>query len=226
MAWTDPIDAYCERTSAAFWAEPVNAATNAAFILAALAGFAIWRKRDVLARIGGEPRDYAGLALCALVFVIGVGSFLFHTFADRWSVLADTIPIAVFIYGYFALALRRLLGLSLAASLLGTLAFLATSFAAEPLFAKLVGSSAGYVPALLALFGIGSWLRIAKRPGSEWVLGAGCVFSISLAFRMADMPVCDAFPLGTHFGWHILNAVTLFLLLRAALPQAASERIS
>ena len=31
----DPIDAYCERTSAAYWAEPVNAVTNLAFLLAA-----------------------------------------------------------------------------------------------------------------------------------------------------------------------------------------------
>lgn len=26
----EPIDAYCERTSAAYWAEPVNAVTNLA----------------------------------------------------------------------------------------------------------------------------------------------------------------------------------------------------
>ena len=31
------IDLYCERTSAAFWAEPVNALSNLAFVTAALA---------------------------------------------------------------------------------------------------------------------------------------------------------------------------------------------
>ena len=36
MAWTDPIDAYCERLGPGFWAEPLNAWTNLAFLLAAL----------------------------------------------------------------------------------------------------------------------------------------------------------------------------------------------
>ena len=37
MDWSAPIDAYCERLGPQFWAEPVNAATNGAFLIAALA---------------------------------------------------------------------------------------------------------------------------------------------------------------------------------------------
>jgi len=35
MDWSAPIDLYCERTDASFWAEPANALTNAAFLIAA-----------------------------------------------------------------------------------------------------------------------------------------------------------------------------------------------
>jgi hypothetical protein len=35
--WSTPIDLYCERTDASFWAEPANALTNAAFLIAAAA---------------------------------------------------------------------------------------------------------------------------------------------------------------------------------------------
>ena len=35
MDWTAQIDGYCERLDGAFWAEPLNAWTNLAFLLAA-----------------------------------------------------------------------------------------------------------------------------------------------------------------------------------------------
>ncbi|MFT2588559.1 hypothetical protein ACMWPQ_29155, partial [Escherichia coli] len=35
-----PVDLYCERLSTAFWAEPVNALSNLAFLLAA---YFLWR---------------------------------------------------------------------------------------------------------------------------------------------------------------------------------------
>ena len=83
------IDLYCERTTAAFWAEPVNALTNAAFLMAALIG---WRA----ARSTGR-RDGPMILLIALTASIGVGSFLFHTVATRWAALADVVPISLFI---------------------------------------------------------------------------------------------------------------------------------
>jgi uncharacterized membrane protein YfcA len=101
MDWSTPIDQYCERIDASFWSEPANALTNIAFLIAAAVAFASWR------RAGG--RDWPALALIAVVVVVGLGSFIFHTVATRGARLADIIPIAVFIYGYLLLALRRFL---------------------------------------------------------------------------------------------------------------------
>ena len=41
-----------------------------------------------------------------------------------------------------------------------------------------------------------------------------------MAFRSLDLALCDAYQfqgrkIGTHFIWHLLNGLTLFLLLRA-----------
>ena len=41
MEWTRQIDGYCERVDPSYWAEPVNAVTNAAFLIAA---FVMWRR--------------------------------------------------------------------------------------------------------------------------------------------------------------------------------------
>jgi hypothetical protein len=224
MQWTAPIDGYCERLSDAFWAEPVNALSNLAFLIAAGLGLALWRHADRRDRSPGQGRDWASLALVALVATIGTGSFLFHTFANVWSSLADVVPIAVFIYAYFALALRRLVGLSFWPTTLATLGFFGFSFLAGPLFGPLVGGSAAYVPALLALVAIGSFLIGTGKPGGGEVLAAGLVFTLSLAMRIADAPLCASWPQGTHFLWHGLNAVTLGLLLAAAIRHAPPRR--
>ena len=206
MNWSEPVNCYCERASAAFWAEPVNALTNAGFLVAALAAFVEWR------RAGG--RDVPVLALIAVMVLIGLGSFAFHTLATRGAVYFDVIPIAVFIYGYLALALRRFLALGW----LPTIATLVGYIALSRLLAHLtppgaLNGSIDYLPALAALLIMLGGVPVTVR---RTVALAAAVFVISLAFRTVDRAVCGTFPLGTHFIWHLLNAVVLLVLLRAA----------
>ena len=206
MNWSEPVNFYCERASAAFWAEPVNALTNAGFLVAALAAFVEWR------RAGG--RDLPVLALIAVMVVIGLGSFAFHTLATRGAVYLDVTPIAVFIYGYLALALRRFLALGW----LPTIATLVGYIALSRLLAHLtppgaLNGSIDYLPALAALLIMLGVVPVTVR---RTVALAAAVFVISLAFRTVDRAVCGTFPLGTHFIWHLLNAVVLLVLLRAA----------
>ena len=206
MNWSEPVNFYCERASAAFWAEPVNALTNAGFLAAALAAFVEWR------RAGG--RDVPVLALIAVMVLIGLGSFAFHTLATRGAVYLDVIPIVVFIYGYLALALRRFLALGW----LPTIAILVGYIALSRLLAHLtppgaLNGSIDYLPALAALLIMLGVVPVTVR---RTVALAAAVFVISLAFRTVDRAVCGTFPLGTHFIWHLLNAVVLFVLLRAA----------
>src|SRR4028119_1789482 len=92
------IDAYCERLGPGLWAEPVNALTNAAFLVAAVL---MWR------RWPGEP---LARALSAVLFLIGLGSFWFHTLATPWAAAADTLPILLYILLYVFAAHRRVWG--------------------------------------------------------------------------------------------------------------------
>src|SRR5258708_39945997 len=91
MDWSAPIDLYCERTDASFWAEPANALSNAAFLIAATAAFWLWRRQSGSDR----SRDWPALALIVVVVAVGLGSLAFHTPATPGAVLADVIPIAV-----------------------------------------------------------------------------------------------------------------------------------
>lgn len=208
MDWSTPVDLYCERLGPSFWAEPVNAFTNVSFLIAAVAAFLLWRRR------GEDGRPV--LALIAVTFAIGIGSFIFHTVATRGAALFDTVPIAVFIYGYLWLALRRFVGLSAWTAPAVVIAFGLLSYAEGLLVPRgALNGSHAYLPALAALLVVG-WLTREAGP-RRLLLSAAAVFAVSVVFRSIDQAVCAALPLGTHFLWHSLNGLVLYLLLRAAL---------
>lgn len=213
MDWTRRIDGYCERTGPEFWAEPVNAATNGAFLLAALIALALALRRG---RIDGPV-----VWLICLMAVIGVGSFLFHTFATAWAALADTGPIGLFILSYFAIAMNRFAGLGWGWSALLTLGFLLgmglLSWGLRVTVGPYVGGSQSYFPAFFALLGVGLWLGARAHPAGAWLLAAAGVFAVSLTFRTLDRQVCEAWPLGLHFVWHVLNAAVLGALTVAVI---------
>ncbi|HEX2726989.1 MAG TPA: ceramidase domain-containing protein, partial [Beijerinckiaceae bacterium] len=208
------LSAYCERLDAGFWAEPFNAVTNLAFFAAALAAWRLWRRDD--------RRDRPVLVLIGLAALIGVGSFLFHTMPARWSALADVIPIQLFAFGYFCLAMRRFLGLGACAAAIATVAFVAASFALQrglgPLLPPGARGSAAYASFVIALFAT-AWLvrrRVGVGAGTSSAAAlafAGVLFALSLTLRSIDQAVCAALPVGTHFLWHLLNAGVVFGLL-------------
>lgn len=201
------IDIYCERVGLAFWAEPLNAVSNLAFIVAAGLLVVALRREDAVLR-----RDPAIVSLVSLVFLIGVGSGLFHTFAVVWSMLADVIPIAVFILLYMYLALRRLVVLSLWLCLLILLVVLGLVIAMPLLFGFSVST---YAVALAAMIIVGGFLHFSrKHPAGRPILIAAAIFAVSLTLRTVDLPLCEVLPIGTHYFWHILNALVLYGLTR------------
>jgi hypothetical protein len=217
MDWSTPIDLYCERTDPSFWAEPANALSNAAFLIAAAAAFWQWRRQSG----SDHSRDWPALALIVVVVAVGLGSFAFHTLATRGAVLADVIPIAVFIYGYLLLALRRFLGLAAGVAVAIVVAYAAgaqaLSWLAPP---GALNGSVGYLPALVALIVVA---RAAHGPARRGFELAAMIFTVSLALRTIDLAACDTFPLGTHFSWHLLNAVVLYVLLRTAIKEVVTN---
>ena len=79
------------------------------------------------------------------------------------------------------------------------------------------GSTAGYAVYLVALLAIAALLAGKDGRTAVRLAGAGALFVLALVFRSIDQAMCPTFPYGTHFLWHLLNAVVLYLLLRAAI---------
>src|SRR5260370_4373610 len=184
MDWSTPIDLYCERTDASFWAEPANAVSNAAFLIAVAAAFSLWRRQSGSHCSG----DWLALALIVVVASVGIGSFVFHTLATRGAVLADVIPIAVFIYGYLLLALRRFLGLAAGVAVAIVVAYAAgaqaLSWLAPP---RALNGSVGYLPALVALIVMA---RAPRGPAGRGLGLAAESFPGALPLRPIALKAC------------------------------------
>lgn len=214
-----PIDIYCERTGPELWAEPVNALTNLAFVAAGLWGLAAIRRND-----GGTFAQ----VLAWWVVAIGIGSGLFHTFANRLTMWADIIPIAGFTLAYTLFNLRRFMAMPWARALpvfIGFYVVVGVLTALVPDWLREASNgSTGYLPPFLALIFFGA-LVIAHGSVAGWYnIAAAAIFVVSVTFRATDPIVCGSFPLGTHFMWHVLNGLMLGVLLAGVARHGPAAR--
>jgi len=238
MTFGEHVFLYCERgTNEAIWAEPINAISNAGFLLAALIFWQLilWRPRD--------ERSADHYLLMALAFLIGFGSLAFHLFADEGTALADVIPIGLFMLVYLGFALNRFLSVPPGWTVLLVLIFAGLVGAAmqihcwdggiglrgaAPDAKPCLNGSMAYLPALGALIIVGMVAAERHHKAAPYILGAAVVFAVSIVLRSVDLAFCDRLlidgrEVGTHFIWHLLNAVVIFLLLRASLEAGVKQ---
>ena len=202
------IDIYCERLDASFWAEPVNALTNIAFLLAA---WSVWQRARQLKVLSFEVR-----LLIVLMASIGIGSGIFHTFATGWARFIDVLPILLFQMTYLFVYLHRLIKIQIG-FITGILALYLIVVIIARQFPHILNGSLIYAPVLLVLLLLGIHYLASQRKEPYLLLVAVGVFMLSITCRTFDMTICPYFPLGIHFMWHILNSLALYLLMRGYL---------
>ena len=207
----ESIDQYCERTGPELWSEPLNAITNLAFIIAG-----IWGIREARKRNAGLWAETLGW----LVVLVGIGSGLFHTVANRLTMWGDVIPIAVFTLVYTLFNLRRYMRFGWPASIAVFVAYyvfaVALTIAVPEWLKTATNGTTGYIAPFMGLFVFGLLALRYGSPAGWYNLAAVAIFVVSVSFRVMDPMVCDALPIGTHFLWHTLNGLMLGVLLAAA----------
>ena len=199
MDLSKPIDIYCERLDIGIWAEPINAVTNIAFILAAII---MWLRCKNLVE---------GKILSFLLFSIGCGSFLFHTYAQTWAALLDVTAILIFILTYIFVANRRFLVWSKMVSLIGVILFFPYQLLLVGILSNIqfFGSSVQYIPVAILIFIYSGLLRKSEPNLSRGLFIGAAILCLSIISRTVDEPLCSILSVGTHFVWHILNAIML-----------------
>ena len=152
-----------------------------------------------------------GRVLTVILALIGIGSFLFHTFAQTWAGLADVLPILMFILVYIYVATRDYFQVSSWVAWLVVIGFFPFAGVIGWLISdwEFLGSTGGYVPVPILIL-IYAYLLRRKLPDVALGLTIGVgILMASMGARWADQPLCPMHPMGTHFLWHILNAVML-----------------
>jgi hypothetical protein len=238
MNFGEHVFHYCERdTDAALWAEPINTISNAGFFLAALVFWQclLWRPP--------QERNADHYLLIALVFLIGFGSLAFHLYADEGTALADVIPIGLFMLVYLGFALNRFLSVPPGWTVILVVGFTGLMAAAAHVHCwdggiglkgavegskPCLNGSMAYLPALAAMIVIGMVAEERHHKAAPYILWAAVLFTVSVLLRSLDFAFCeqvviDGRKVGTHFIWHLLNALVIFLLLRATLETGFKE---
>ena len=205
------LDTYCERAgNPGLWTEPLNLVTNLAFLIAA----ALAARRFVAAPGLGLRNGWDLALLIVLLAAIGIGSALWHSVATGWAVLADVIPIMLFINVFLLSFGWRVLDLGVFGVIGLWVGYQAANYGLMVLVpVDALNGSVGYLPPLAFLFGFWAVLRRRCHPMAGTMLVAAGLFTLSLTLRTVDKTLCPMLPIGTHFLWHLLNAVLLYVLL-------------
>lgn len=208
---TDFVSDYCERLNDSFWAEPVNALTNLAFIVVALLlARQLSRQRESTAQL------FDIILLIILLFAIGAGSFLWHTLATPWTEWADILPILAFISLYLISFLFRVVRLKAYQVIFWFILYHVFNSGLQSLLPPdTLNGSIFYLPTLAALIFITLYSHHIQHPSASYLSKASLYFVFAIIFRTIDFAVCPIWPLGTHFLWHILNAYVLYILTTA-----------
>jgi hypothetical protein len=201
----EAIDSYCERLRPDFWAEPVNALSN---IFICLAGLFFYFKKS---------KNKWVLIFSANAIVAGIGSFLFHTTAQRWSLFVDLVPIYLFIVIYVFFIFRYLFSYRRITAIFAALLFITLNFIIANIAPKeFLNGSVVYLPSMFFLLLCMLITRRRNLGVFRYYATATVVFSASLLARSIDLALCEVWPLGTHFIWHTLNGFLFYFLIKAA----------
>jgi hypothetical protein len=194
------IGYYCGRFNDGFWGEPQNALSNAAFVIAALLAFRLWQRHN---------GDKAQLALILMTAAIGLGSFIFHTTPNRMTLLIDLVPIQIFGLSCFCyLGLRHFHARRKSVLLAVTAFFLVRQAWIMLMPPAALGGGITHIPTILLLGLCGVYLRCHGERVGSWLMLACIPYAGALLVRSYDLYLCNVFPLGLHWAWHLLTALT------------------
>jgi hypothetical protein len=227
-------DCYCEAIGSGRMAQPVNAWSNAAFVVAGLIVLADHRRRGSapMAVDGAYPLLYG-----IVVILIGLGSFAFHGTMRAWGGAVDLVAMYAYVAFFIGYGLVRIAGWGRGRFLTVTALLTAApslALAVIPpqhgkwVFAGMVGVALLVETAVAAPALRPWWPGTVEHRRWPWFwAGLG---SFGLAFVVWNLsrtggPWCDPGSLiQGHALWHLLGAAATWCFYRYFLTSSAAQR--
>ncbi len=198
---------YCEQAAFSDVFEPLNGITNFAFIIAGIVLFFRFKKQAI--------SSLPAKILAALLIAVGIGSLAWHTYRNDFTFWIDTIPIYLFVVYYLWVYVSHSVH-KLPLRILFFLGFFIYTPVLIYLFqdlqsTKVFGNgSLEYIVALSYFVVLQMYNKAHKKELVKPSLVVVFLFMVSLVFRQLDLVSCDLVGFGTHFMWHIFNAIVLY----------------
>ena len=213
----------CEHIGQGLLAQPANALSSLAYVLAGV----LLLRRSLAGRTGARTMP---IVYAVAVIGVGIGSAAFHGPMPAWGRFAHDLSIAAvlaFVIGYDVALARRASANAGLAMFIGITSACAVVLAVAPdagnaLDAVLVAG------AVVAEVGASrSAAGRATADGRLWIVIAGVVTIGALlnAVGRTDAPLCEPdSPVQLHAVWHVLTAFVLWLYGTAALGPREQAR--
>lgn len=197
------LPVYCEKITSLGWFEPLNALSNFAFLIGAYYLYRFVKASQIKNRLS--------VFLIGLMTALGLGSLAWHSYRTSLTMLLDELPIYIFfivvLYFLVRKLTRNLVVTIFILVLLAIVYYLIFSYVPG---ATMFYGSFKYVFILVTLAILS--ILISRKYGEEYsFLPPLAIFAASIFFRIIDIPLCNQFPFGTHFVWHIANATAMYL---------------
>lgn len=215
---------YCETlsalnaTSLTYPIEPANAVSNAVIVLFGLASMYTVAKRT--------PRAYDLYVVSALLIACGIGSGIWHGFRDGTALFWEVRAGLFFLLGLAVCWAWRLWPPVVAVAFVVAFVF---TFEYSRDYLGIAGQRWVAAAPAVILFGSILAAQTVMRSKKAALLGLAAMgLSLTaLAFRTYDMTICESFPMGTHWLWHIFNSAGGFTAMLAIITlqtQGAAKR--
>lgn len=199
---------YCERIGESFLSEPLNLISNIAFFLSAFFVYRLFKTKKV--------KGLSYWLLFFLLLLIGVGSTLWHSFRNPYTLALDAIPSFILLLSITYILFRKLLNNNLKALLL-VLAFFLFQVEASYIFPQVMNGSIRHFVNACILIVLSSIVYKRNPVVRKELVAAITLYILAILFRSIDNFACPYFPVGTHFLWHVLNATAAYFAIKTLL---------
>lgn len=150
--------------------------------------------------------------LIAGVEFIGWASLFWHFTHITLGITLDIGSTVLWLAAYGVYVLHKNYRWPYLRATLSAVAFLVLSWGlGRVLNPWLLQTSGAFIPLTILLLLAGWHTR------NRWWTYSGISLAIATALRTFDVPLCNLFPLGTHWLWHIGSAFSLYTAMRAIL---------
>lgn len=204
------LGAYCEKTKHLTWAMPIYILANLSFVAAGI--YSYWRYRQFRAiGFSGAEAVHAIAWIIASIGILGVYNYFFRSETTLW---AQVGVIMIYVFGFFTIFIRYVIGLNWKHTCIGLLGFVLLNVLNMELHnPREMNGAVFYLPILLMLVIFSAHLHAQHKAGTLLFIQASVLFMFAIFLRMMDANVCERTGIGTMVLWLVCTSISMSFLM-------------